>query len=75
MLKRANSIYAWNYVEYPADLCFFRGDKCWFMNIGHEQISGVIHPTKDDVAFLKNNHIQWIVEDGGDYVEKGLSVK
>ena len=55
ILKEVNSLSEWSRPSYPQDLAFFKGNKCWFFSVGHENIAGIVHVTKEDIAFLEAN--------------------
>ena len=55
ILKEVNSLSEWSCPSHPQDLAFFKGNKCWFFSVGHENIAGIVHVTKEDIEFLEAN--------------------
>ena len=49
------SIYDWRYPNLPEDLCFFKGETCWFKSIAHEQMAFIY----DDSEETKG-HLTWL---------------
>ena len=54
VLKKVNCLSAWSCPQYPQDLAFFKGNKCWFYSVGHERIGAIIDATEEDFAFLES---------------------
>ncbi len=52
-LKEVSMLSAWTRPQYPEDLAFFKGNKCWFYSIGHEKIAGFIDATEKDIDFVE----------------------
>ena len=57
ILKEVNSLSEWSRPYYPQDLAFYKGNKCWFYSIGHEDIAAITHATKEDIEFLEKNKL------------------
>lgn len=53
ILKTVSNLSAWSRPQYPEDLAFFKGNKCWFYSVGHERIAAVIRATEEDINFLQ----------------------
>ena len=53
ILKIVSGIGDWSSPSYPEDLAFFKGNKCWFYSVGHENMAAFINPTKEDLDFLE----------------------
>jgi len=49
------SIYDWCYPDFPEDLCFFKGEICWFQSIAHENMAFIY----DDSQETKR-HLNWL---------------
>ena len=49
------SIYDWRYPDFPEDLCFFKGEICWFKSIAHENMAFIY----DDSQETKG-HLTWL---------------
>ena len=60
ILKEASSLSSWKRPEYPEDLAFFNGNRCWFYSVGHENISAIIDADEEDIYFLKSKGISSI---------------
>lgn len=52
-IKRAKSIYHWNYPYDIENLCFFRDDKCVFESITHEHYFAFYPENKTEIEALK----------------------
>lgn len=52
-LKRADSIYHWNYPCDIENLCFFKNDKCIFESITHENYFVFFPENKTEIEALK----------------------
>ena len=57
ILKEVNSLSEWSRPSHPQDLAFYKGNKCWFYSIGHEDIAAITHATKEDIEFLEKNKL------------------
>lgn len=56
ILARADGLNSWKR-PWPGDLCFFKGNRCWFCLTCHEQLATVIDPSKDDVKFFVSKNL------------------
>lgn len=54
ILKEVEYFNDWSRPNNPQDLAFFVGNKCWFYSVGHEKISAIINPNKQDLDFLSS---------------------
>ena len=54
ILREPGSFFAWKYPKYPADLSFFKDNKCWFAITGHEKFACFYTESKEEVEFLKS---------------------
>ncbi len=75
IILQAESILAWEYPQYPEDICFFRKNRCWFFTVAHEEIIGIVHETIEDLFFLESIHVKFeeAMEDTEwEYIEEGL---
>ncbi len=53
ILKEAESLYNLSGIN-PCNLCFFKGNQCWFFSIGNENIAAIIHASDEDINFLES---------------------
>ena len=57
ILKKVNALNAWACPSYPQDLAFFKGNKCWFYSVGHENIAAIIGATNSDFDFIESKKL------------------
>ena len=53
ILQRVDSLSTWSCPDYPQDLAFFIGNKCWSFSVGHEMMAGLLSPSNEDLLFLE----------------------
>lgn len=59
-IKRADSIYHWNYPQDIENLCFFRNDKCIFESVTHENYFAFYPENKTEIEILKECGINFL---------------
>lgn len=57
----ASCIKDFNGVDFPEELCFFRGEIIWFKLISHEQLSFILNETNQDINFLESVDISYTI--------------
>lgn len=81
ILQRKESVFDWELCNnLPEELCFYRGDQCWYYTITHEEMDGFENYTKEDAqALIESGAVdcsgeEWneddFIEFAGGYVRK-----
>ena len=53
ILKRTTCLSDWSRPEFPEDLAFFKGNKCWSFSVGHEGLGAIIDADENDLDFIE----------------------
>lgn len=53
VLKEEKGMCSWQYPLLPEDLCFFKGDRCYFWSVSHERMYFIYDDTKEAKKALK----------------------
>lgn len=59
ILQTANTVLGWDGKTLPEELCFYRNGQKWFTCVCHEKYLFIYNETKDDIAFFKNEGIEY----------------
>ena len=59
ILLKSGGFHKWLYPKYPEDLCFFKGQKCWFFTIVHEDMFYIVEPTDEDIDMIEKIGIEY----------------
>lgn len=57
ILMLADTMWDWDYPNFPMDLCFFKNGYAWFVSSAHEKYAIIYTDDKEMISLLKRNNI------------------